>query len=193
MFAISFHPFGSLPATESFLCCHAWASSLLNTSQPRLAFDNVAAAGWSACDCMGCWRSGQPPLHMAAASHLCLQCISGCPALQAAPLAGEEAPRDTAADSFVAALLQRASLSGREAQGMLLGEGGLDSVAAEQLRRDMEERVARASEGGMEPQQREGYGQEVGLWLVVCRPYAAGDVTAVAVTSSWGSASVLPQ
>lgn len=62
---------------------------------------------------------------------------------------------------------------------MLLGEGGLDPEAAEQLRRHMEERVARASEGGMEPQQREGYGQEVGLRLLVCRPYAARDVIAV--------------
>ena len=112
---------------------------------------------------------------------MCLQLTTGCLALQAAPLTVEEAPRDTAADSFVAAQLQRASISGREAEGMLLGEGGLDSAAAEQLRRDMEERVARASEGGMEPQQLEGYGQEVGPRPLVCRPNAAGDVTAVPV------------
>ena len=36
--------------TGSFLCCHDWARFLLNTSQPCLAFDNVAAAGWSACN-----------------------------------------------------------------------------------------------------------------------------------------------
>ena len=132
------------------------------------------------------------PCFMAAAPYLCLKLITDCPALQAATLAGEEAPRDTAADSFVAALLQRASISGREAEGVL-GEGGLDSAAAEQLRRDMEERVARASEGGMEPQQREGYGQEVGLRLSVCRPYAAKDVTAVAVAVDRASASGPPQ
>ena len=161
----------------------------LSPQDQSVAFDDVAAAECSLR--LYGMLSQCSPCCLEAAPHLCLQLITDCLALQAAPLAGEEAPRDTAADSFVAALLQRASISGQEAEGMLLGEGGLDSAAAEQLRRDMEERVARASVGGLEPQQREGYGQEVGLRLLVCRPCASGDVTAVAV--GWGSVSVLPQ
>ena len=166
------HDVCSTPVSDG-LCLAMW--------QPQ---DGQLATVWVA--------GGQcSPCFMAAAAHLCLQLIRDCPALQAAPLAGEEAPRDTAADSFVAALLQRASIGGGEAEGMLLGEGGLDSGAAQQLRRDMEERVARASEGELEPQQREGYGQEVGLRLLLCRPYAAGDGTAMAGAVSRASASVL--
>ena len=141
----------------------------------RLAFDDVAAAGWSAW--VGFRRLLQA-LHQGSSTSIVLATHHRLPG---------------PADSFVAALLQRASISGQEAEGMLLGEGGLDPVAAEQLRRGMEERVARASEGRMEPQQLEGYGQEVGLRPLVCRPNAAGDGTAVPAAVGWGSASVLPQ
>ena len=186
------HLVKSAACLQQRACCaampgHKFCSTSVSDSLHLVMWqlqDGQLATVWDAGDqCSICF--------MAAAAHLCLQLVRDCPALQAARPAGEEAPRETAADSFVAALLQRASISGGEAEGMLLGEGGLDSGAAQQLRRDMEERVARASEGVLEPQQQEGYGQEVGLRLLLCRPHAAGDGTAMAGAVGRTSASVL--